>query len=164
MKGPLGYPVCRFTVGLKESEKSAMRFMQEKAEQWLREAGAIAIDKLPLVPIGLSTHAYGGTRMGNDPETNVVNAWGSPMKLQISAFSAARPWARAVRETQRGPSKPCRGALQTTSSRNGNLLPNSHAARLSAATPGVKRSCIATHKLIPGGMLPDLNHFCAGPN
>jgi gluconate 2-dehydrogenase alpha chain len=73
---PLGYPVCRLTVGLKESEKSAMRFMQEKADEWLREAGAIATDILPLVPIGLSTHAYGGTRMGDNPETNVVNGWG----------------------------------------------------------------------------------------
>jgi len=76
VKDPLGYPVCRLTVDLKESEKSAMRFMQEKAEHWLREAGSIAIDRLPLVPIGLSTHAYGGTRMGHNPETNVVNAWG----------------------------------------------------------------------------------------
>jgi len=76
VKDPLGYPVCRLTVDLKESEKSAMRFMQEKAEQWLLEAGSIAIDKLPLAPIGLSTHAYGGTRMGHDPETNVVDAWG----------------------------------------------------------------------------------------
>ncbi len=50
--------------------------MQEKADQWLREAGAIATDKLPLGPIGLSTHAYGGTRMGDNPETNVVDRWG----------------------------------------------------------------------------------------
>ena len=76
VKDPLGYPVCRLTVGLKESEKRAILFMQEKADQWLREAGAIATEKLPLAPIGLSTHAYGGTRMGANPETNVVDAWG----------------------------------------------------------------------------------------
>ena len=76
VKDPLGYPVCRLTVGLKESEKRAIMFMQEKGEEWLREAGAIAIDKLPLGPIALSTHAYGGTRMGGNPETNVVNRWG----------------------------------------------------------------------------------------
>lgn len=76
VKDPLGYPVCRLTVGLKESEKSAMLFMQQKAETWLREAGAVAVEKLPLIPIGLSTHAYGGTRMGDNPETNVVNRWG----------------------------------------------------------------------------------------
>jgi len=76
VKDPLGDPVCRLTVGLKESEKRAIVFMQEKAEHWLREAGAIATDKLPLGPIALSTHAYGGTRMGDNPETNVVNRWG----------------------------------------------------------------------------------------
>jgi gluconate 2-dehydrogenase alpha chain len=76
VKDPLGSPVCRLTVGLKESEKRAVMFMQEKAEQWLREAGAIAIEKLPLGPIALSTHAYGGTRMGDNPETNVINRWG----------------------------------------------------------------------------------------
>lgn len=76
VKDPLGYPVCRLTVGLEESEKRAILFMQEKAAQWLREAGAIAVSKLPLGPIGISTHAYGGTRMGDNPETNVVNRWG----------------------------------------------------------------------------------------
>jgi len=76
VKDPLGYPVCRLTIGLKESEKRAMLFMQEKADQWLREAGAIATERLPLIPIGLSTHAYGGTRMGENPKTNVVNRWG----------------------------------------------------------------------------------------
>ena len=76
VRDPLGYPVCRLTVGLEESEKRAILFMQEKAVQWLREAGATAVDKLPLSPIGLSTHAYGGTRMGDNPETNVVDRWG----------------------------------------------------------------------------------------
>ena len=76
VKDPQGYPVCRLTVSLKDSENRAMTFMQEKAEQWLREAGAIAVDRLPHAPIGLSTHAYGGTRMGDNPETNVVDRWG----------------------------------------------------------------------------------------
>ena len=26
--------------------------------------------------MGVTTHAYGGTRMGDDPETNVVDRWG----------------------------------------------------------------------------------------
>ena len=26
--------------------------------------------------MGPTTHAYGGTRMGNDPDTNVVDRWG----------------------------------------------------------------------------------------
>jgi gluconate 2-dehydrogenase alpha chain len=76
VKDPLGNPVCRVTVSLKENEKRAMLFIQEKAEQWLREAGAIAVERAPLAPIAINTHAYGGTRMGDNPETNVVNRWG----------------------------------------------------------------------------------------
>src|SRR6266478_5301470 len=71
VKDPLGYPVCRVTISLKENEKRAMLFIQEKAEQWLREAGAIAVERAPLAPIAINTHAYGGTRMGDNPETNV---------------------------------------------------------------------------------------------
>jgi gluconate 2-dehydrogenase alpha chain len=45
-------------------------------ERWFMEAGAIAVEKGPIGPMGPSTHAYGGTRMGDNPETNVVNRWG----------------------------------------------------------------------------------------
>ena len=46
-------------------------------EQWYRAAGAIEIQRAPLGgAMGTSTHAYGGTRMGDNPETNVVNRWG----------------------------------------------------------------------------------------
>jgi choline dehydrogenase-like flavoprotein len=47
----------------------------------LGAAGGVAV--LPLARAGLkgfcgglSTHATGGTRVGNNPETNVVDAWG----------------------------------------------------------------------------------------
>jgi gluconate 2-dehydrogenase alpha chain len=45
-------------------------------EEWFRAAGAIRSVRTPAVPPGLSTHAYGGTRMGDDAETNVVDGWG----------------------------------------------------------------------------------------
>ncbi len=46
-------------------------------EQWYREAGAIEIVRSGLGgQMGVSTHAYGGTRMGDNPETNVVNRFG----------------------------------------------------------------------------------------
>ena len=46
-------------------------------EQWYRAAGAMAIVRGPVGgAMGASTHAYGGTRMGDNPETNVVNRWG----------------------------------------------------------------------------------------
>jgi choline dehydrogenase-like flavoprotein len=46
-------------------------------EAWYRAAGAIAVNKGPTGgTMGASTHAFGGTRMGDNIETNVVNRWG----------------------------------------------------------------------------------------
>jgi gluconate 2-dehydrogenase alpha chain len=77
VKDPLGDPVCRITTGgPKQNEDRAVRFAQKKMEQWFREAGAIAVEAAdPGVP-SLTTHAYGGTRMGDNAETNVVDRWG----------------------------------------------------------------------------------------
>ena len=76
VKDPLGDPVCRITTGgQKESEVRAMQFAQGKMEQWFREAGAVAVTKAPVFGAAVSTHAYGGTRMGDNPETNVVDRW-----------------------------------------------------------------------------------------
>jgi gluconate 2-dehydrogenase alpha chain len=51
--------------------------MQDKMEEWYRAAGAIAIQRAPVGgAMGVSTHAYGGTRMGDNADTNVVNRWG----------------------------------------------------------------------------------------
>jgi gluconate 2-dehydrogenase alpha chain len=74
---PLGYPVCRVTAEFKPNELRIAAFTQDKMEQWYRAAGAIAVSRAPLGgAMGVSTHAYGGTRMGDNPETNVVNRWG----------------------------------------------------------------------------------------
>ena len=77
VKDPLGDPVCRITTGgIKPNEQRAAVFAQSKMEEWFRAAGAI--DTVKTVPAGpgLSTHAYGGTRMGDDAETSVVDRWG----------------------------------------------------------------------------------------
>lgn len=76
VKDPLGFPVCRVTVSLKENERRAATFVQEKAAQWFREAGAIEVLKTPITVNPVTTHAYGGTRMGNNPGANVVDRWG----------------------------------------------------------------------------------------
>jgi len=77
IRDPLGDPVCRITTGgAKQNETNAVRYAQKKMEQWFREAGAVAVEAAdPGVP-SLTTHAYGGTRMGDNPETNVVDRWG----------------------------------------------------------------------------------------
>jgi gluconate 2-dehydrogenase alpha chain len=76
-KDPLGFPVCRITAEFKDNERKIAAFMQDKMEEWYRAAGAIAIQRAPVGgAMGVSTHAYGGTRMGDNADTNVVNRWG----------------------------------------------------------------------------------------
>jgi gluconate 2-dehydrogenase alpha chain len=76
VRDPLGFPVCRITADYKDNEQKLAAFIQDKMEQWYREAGAIAIERGPLGTMGPTTHAYGGTRMGDNVETNVVDRWG----------------------------------------------------------------------------------------
>ena len=77
VKDPLGFPVCRVTAEFKENERRLSAFTQDKMERWYREAGAIAIQRAPVGgAMGLSTHAYGGTRMGDTADTNVVDRHG----------------------------------------------------------------------------------------
>lgn len=76
VKDPLGFPVCRITADYKENERRIADFIQDKMELWYRAAGAIDIVRGPLGTMGLNTHAYGGTRMGDNPETNVVDRHG----------------------------------------------------------------------------------------
>ena len=45
-------------------------------EEWFRAAGAIEVIRGGACPAGVTTHAYGGTRMGDNPETSVVDRWG----------------------------------------------------------------------------------------
>ena len=65
VKDPLGDPVCRITTGgPKENEQSgAHRAKQDGGV--VSRAGAIEIKVPPNGP-GISTHAYGGTRMGDN--------------------------------------------------------------------------------------------------
>ena len=76
VRDPLGFPVIRITAEYKENERKLALFMQDKMEQWYRAAGAIAIQRADIGPMTMSTHAYGGTRMGDNPQTNVVDRWG----------------------------------------------------------------------------------------
>jgi len=76
VRDPLGDPVCRVTSGPKENETRAAEFAQDKMEEWYRAAGAIEVVKGEPRGPALSTHGYGGTRMGDSVETNVVDRWG----------------------------------------------------------------------------------------
>ena len=77
VKDPLGDPVCRITAGPKENEPRASAHAAQKAAEWFRAAGAIEVTIVPNNDgPNLSTHAVGGTRMGEKPESSVVNPWG----------------------------------------------------------------------------------------
>jgi gluconate 2-dehydrogenase alpha chain len=74
---PLGFPVIRITGRYMDNETRIGEFMQDRMEEWYREAGAVEVNRGGTGnAMGASTHAYGGTRMGDDPETNVVDRWG----------------------------------------------------------------------------------------
>lgn len=77
VKDKLGFPVIRITAEYKDNELRIAQFTQDRMEEWYRAAGATNIIRAGLGgAMGASTHAYGGTRMGNDPATNVTNAFG----------------------------------------------------------------------------------------
>ena len=76
VKDPLGQPVLRITADYKDNERKLAAFAQEKMTAWYMEAGAIAVEKQDITTMGPSTHAYGGTRMGDNPMTNVADRWG----------------------------------------------------------------------------------------
>jgi gluconate 2-dehydrogenase alpha chain len=77
VKDPLGDPVCRITSGPKENEPRQALYTGQKMEEWFKAAGAIEVTKAQGgIGPALTTHAFGGTRMGDNPETNVVDRWG----------------------------------------------------------------------------------------
>jgi gluconate 2-dehydrogenase alpha chain len=76
VKDPLGFPVCRITADYKENERRLSTFIQDKMVEWYKAAGASATEKTGMGTMGPTTHAYGGTRMGDNVETNVVDRWG----------------------------------------------------------------------------------------
>ena len=75
-EGSARLPGCRITADFKDNERRIGAFIQDKMSEWYRAAGAIATQAGPVGTMGPTTHAYGGTRMGDNPDTNVVNRWG----------------------------------------------------------------------------------------
>jgi gluconate 2-dehydrogenase alpha chain len=79
-KDKLGLPVPRITGTYRANESKLSVFIQQKVAQLFQEAGASSVtignSVTPTTQMTPSTHAYGGTRMGDDPATNVVNRWG----------------------------------------------------------------------------------------
>jgi gluconate 2-dehydrogenase alpha chain len=74
-RDPYGVPRVRVTHRARENEAAAAAFMSGKLRDWLLAAGASETwnDERPMVE---ARHCYGGTRMGADPATSVVDRFG----------------------------------------------------------------------------------------
>ena len=77
-RDPLGDPVIRITGSYRENERRMSPFVVGKMREWYQAAGAVQVEGSGMVAgaMGVSTHAYGGTRMGDDPATSVVDRFG----------------------------------------------------------------------------------------
>jgi gluconate 2-dehydrogenase alpha chain len=71
-----GRPVIRVTHALTADDRRRAAFLAERMEEWLQEAGATTTWCASQRPAAVASHAYGGTRMGADPATSVVDGHG----------------------------------------------------------------------------------------
>jgi gluconate 2-dehydrogenase alpha chain len=77
-KDSLGVPVVRVTYSLGDNEKKAADYILGKLVEILKTMGAAETwpSYPPGLPLPINSHAYGGTRMGDDPATSVVDKYG----------------------------------------------------------------------------------------
>lgn len=69
-----GIPVARLSGGRHPHTIEVGRFIAEKAEEWLREAGAVQTwRRIPPPSLSGGQHQAGTCRMGTDPKASVVN-------------------------------------------------------------------------------------------
>jgi choline dehydrogenase-like flavoprotein len=72
-----GIPVVRLCGLRHPGDIETGRFIASRAEQWLREAGAVETwQNVPGPAAGAGQHQAGTCRMGNDPKTSVTNRYG----------------------------------------------------------------------------------------
>ncbi len=77
MRDAWGLPAPRLTYDWRKPDEVArIEFLTQKLEGIGRAMGASQVWRSPLTPGTPGSHHEGGTRMGNDPNTSVVNKYG----------------------------------------------------------------------------------------
>ncbi|MFW2512758.1 GMC oxidoreductase [Demequina sp. SO4-13] len=75
-----GMPVARLAGEVHAEDLRAQRFLTERAEEWLRSAGATTVVPMAMRAPGdgpsVGQHQAGTCRMGTDPATSVLDPWG----------------------------------------------------------------------------------------
>jgi choline dehydrogenase-like flavoprotein len=72
-----GRPVARLSGATHPETLRTTAFMLERAKEWLEASGAVQIwGRLPGLKLSAGQHQAGTCRMGDDPRTSVVDAWG----------------------------------------------------------------------------------------
>jgi gluconate 2-dehydrogenase alpha chain len=72
----MGFPVVRVTRGWIDNDVRQSDYLGDRVQEWFEAAGATRVWHAPSKVHNVAGHAYGGTRMGDDPATNVVDRWG----------------------------------------------------------------------------------------
>jgi len=75
VKDATGVPVLRITFEPKDQEKRRLAFLERKARALVQEMGGESLWSSFFFP-AINGHAYGGARMGEDPETSVADGYG----------------------------------------------------------------------------------------
>ncbi|NPD68660.1 hypothetical protein HN018_22855 (plasmid) [Lichenicola cladoniae] len=75
-KDDLGQPVTRITFDIHQNERRLTDFLQDKADNLLQRMGATRIWRRPPLTGPISTHDVGGTRMGHDAQSSVIDGFG----------------------------------------------------------------------------------------
>jgi choline dehydrogenase-like flavoprotein len=72
-----GRPVARLSGATHPETLRTAAFMLERAKEWLGASGAVRVwGRLPGLKLSAGQHQAGTCRMGADPRTSVVDAWG----------------------------------------------------------------------------------------